>query len=711
MSTREIRRLQRQKLEAQAQETVEGSEDEIEEPVKQNKFNAFSFLGEEEEEEESEPEEQIQSKDERNDSTDHTVEIDSKPAAKSSMKKNKKKKSKKAKTQQEVPETNSDDELDRILAEVKSRDFKATKSPETNEDEQELDGIDFEEEYNEIEEPMPNYDPNFKNFTTERLKQSLSLLSIGSIKNLDSDEELKGLFGNLSLETIEDANATTSLGISPDVLKQFKRLARLTKGWGGKDKRSTPGTTRKLLLTRIKDDYLPTTQKPMLMEELKDSEILDIFDYKEDVAEVPELELKIRKEKKLGVKYFAFKKNFTVHERVSNTQFYASVVISPDHDALIALLRNYPYHAETLLQVSMVLLRQGSDKSTSNALVEKCLFVFDRCFHKFFHDLLSEAANGLIRLPYESFMNRQFYLCIFRYIINLGERATFFTSLSFCKFLLSVSPTEDPLGVRYFIDFYAIMSGEYKYLTQLANSPLVTCYTKWYTPGIAFSTVLAYLHLNDKENAKKLLIRAFSSHPYTALKMAQEIALAGNIPLRESDIEVDEETVLANETYMIRAKELWKGEDKLKFLNDELLGLFVNFKASKDSKPTTGIASKILSFFSKPKMETPSKEIPFNLLRFAILSGESKIMAKVPQSVWERDDVYEFDPLPPKNNTLGYSATGGVEGSKIIDTALDYVDQNVLASIIQNRTQDDEFEEMVRRVQQQQLEEQIEQEQ
>lgn len=150
------------------------------------------------------------------------------------------------------------------------------------------------------------------------------------------------------------------------------------------------------------------------------------------------------------------------------------------------LLQLNPYHQETLLQVAMVLLRQGDNKATSNALIERALFTFDRSFHKNFHELVMSAQNGLIRLPYEFFSNRQFYLNLFRYIVSLGERSLFETALTFCKFLLSLSPAEDPLGTRYFIDFYCIMSEEFEYLIQLSKSPLVTCYTRWYSPGIAF---------------------------------------------------------------------------------------------------------------------------------------------------------------------------------------------------------------------------------
>lgn len=373
--------------------------------------------------------------------------------------------------------------------------------------------------------------------------------------------------------------------------------------------------------------------------------------------------------------------------------------MTPDPESLMHLLQQYPYHAETLLQVAMVLLRQGSDKSTSNALIEKCLFVFDRTFHKNFHELLNEGKNGLVRLPYESFLNRQFYLCLFRYIMNLGERSTFLTALSYCKFLLSLSPAEDPLGVRYFLDYYSIMSEEYEYLIRFSKSPLATTYEKWLTPGLAFSTVLAYLNLDDVENAKSLLKVAYQRYPYASYKLLEIIGLSHDIPIKEHEISTNDEMVLAAETYLVRAGIMWNDQSKRQFLHDELLRLF---QEEKINSSKGSITSSIYGLFTSfQKADTPNKEIPFNLIRFAILSGENKIMAKIPESVWARDDVYEYDILPPQNDTVKYNEFTGVntKQDQVVDSLLTYVDQNVIGSIIQNQTEEDDFTEVLRQLQ------------
>lgn len=673
MSSRALRKLGGKSLEDELkkldinvspeEEHEEVEEEESQPAASQLKFNAFAFLGGEDE----------------NDEEEEHVEGDLKPVETpkpvETKKKSKKKRKAKNKSRSTTPAPeDDDDDIDKILAEVK-REEKQTK-PKTT-----LETYDFEDEYDSTLEPSEIYDSNFKNFTTERLKMSLPLLSIKSFKNLDQDQEYKNLFGNsLSTELIEDANSTTSLAISPELLQQFKKLGKMIRNWGGKDRRNIPGTSRKLLLSKIRDDWLPTQLKSVNMEELTEDEVFDLLRYKEDDVDESDLRVKVTKERNLGVRYFRFNKVNDTKSRVANTRFYASTVLTPDPESLMQLLQQNPYHQETLLQVAMVLLRQGDNKATSNALIERALFTFDRSFHKKFHELVSSAENGLVRLPYEFFSNRQFYLNLFRYIVSLGERSLFETALTYCKFLLSLAPAEDPMGVRYFIDFYCIMSEEFEYLIQLSKSPLVTCYTRWCTPGITFSTVLAYLELNRVDDAEKELQKAFEAYPYVAYKLLTDVALSSVSGVKESDFKVTYEVAVGSETYMVRAKLLW--QKHLNFLSATLEKLFKN-KHKPSSASYTSSFLGLLSFGTS-KDET-SKEVPFNLIRFAILSGENKIMAKLPKSVWNRDDLFEFDVLPPKEDMQELNLPNS---KRISDSLIDYVDQNLLGAMVQENTRD-----------------------
>ncbi|KGR11611.1 hypothetical protein MG5_02154 [Candida albicans P57072] len=713
MSSRALRRLERQKLENElsiSPEPERNGNDESDfddSPISKPKANAFALLNDGDNE--TDDEENSDNDNEEDESTEQTRSTPKQPNEPPKNKNNKKKQQQKKATtnkkkqQNKIVDEYGDDEFDKILEQMRIKDDQTTTVSVTNQKTL-INVYDFEEELDEITTPTPDFDSNFKAFTTNRLKKSLSLLSIKSVGSLDQDNEYKNLFGNLSMNTIEDANSTTSMGMSPEMLQQFKRLAKLTRGWGGKDRRGIPGTTRKLIFSKIKDDWLPTTLKPLNMEEIKPDDYVKFLDYKEDTADLEELQLKLNKEVNLGVKYFQFSKINNIKERVANTRFYASVVMSPDPESLMQQLQQYPYHVETLLQVAMVLLRQGDNKSASNALVERALFAFDRSLHKGFHELLYQASNGLARLPYERFMNRQFYLCLFRYITALGERSTFYTALAYCKLLLSLSPAEDPLGVRYFIDFYALMSEEWKYMVQFAESPLVTTYTRWYTPGIAFSTVLAHLKLNQEEKARGALKKAFEAHPYTAYKLYKQIGLSNDLSLSEGSFKIDTEVEIATETYLVRCTIMWNDQSHRQFLHDELEKLFSDWKLQNSNN---GVFSSILGSFGFKDNKKESNNAPFNLLRFAILSGENKIMAKLPQQLWSRNDIFEYDILPPKQDEEQTVLMGlSKKDESIVDHLLDYVDQNLLGSIIQSRTADEgNFDEIIRGLELQNVEE------
>lgn len=686
MSSRALRRLERLR-QSQTPETGD-SDDEDTGPVSKPAVNAFAFLGEDsesndEEEQTVEPEKPVKPEEPE----EPVVPV---PLNKSKKKKKRgKKKSAKSSGEDHGSDQNDndDDDLDRFLAEVRKKDLeKSTPVPEASFlDDTDVDGS-FEQPFDEAETPIAYSDSNYLYFTTARLKQSLPLLSVGSVKNLDADNELKNLFGNLSLDTIDDANSTTSLSILPEMLAAFKKMARLTRGWGGRDRRSIPGTARKLLLTRVRDDYLPTSQKPLEMQEYTKEDLLEVLRYKEDQEGYDFLQQKLKAEQKLGVHAFKFQKIPSVADRVANSRFYAAVVMTPDPDALMQLLQQNPYHVETLQQVAMVFLRQGNNKSTSNALVEKCLFVFDRSFNKRFHELLQDGKSELVRLPYESFMNRQFYLCLFRTIFGLSEGSTFFTALSYCKFLLGLSPAEDPLGVRYFIDHYAILSEEFDWLVRFAQSPLVSTYREWYTPGIAFSEVLALLHKGHHDAAREALRKAYSCHPYCAYHLLAQVGLASLIPLSEGDIHKDDAIALASETYLVRAPLLWKDQTHRQFLHDELS---VMMKESKRSGK---------SWFGKlfgAKTDDTATSIPVSLIRFALLSGENRVLSKMPEKIFDRDDVLEYDVMPPKDNSAGYDVFRGVESTTAAtDSLFDYLDHNIISAIVQNRT-GAEFEDLM----------------
>ncbi|KAH3679520.1 hypothetical protein WICPIJ_008595 [Wickerhamomyces pijperi] len=674
MSSRALRRLEREREKAlessgNSPAALESEEESYHAPpTSTNKAkNLFALMVDSEEEEAPE-----------DDSEEEQV---SKPIEKASLptksqkkkNKNKKAKGKKAKKQELSDEEDEDDEVkatvsedeefERLLKELKGED--ATKGAASGATTSQTIDLTEQEEQEQLP-PQHPIDPSYRHFTIRNQLQCQDLLRLNP-RELDPDTEFQKLFGKLSSEALEDANSTTSTSIPPEQLAQIKKLSKIIRGWGGRDRRSIPGTSRKLILTKVRDDWIPTQKSDITMDELTAAELIDNkLQETDDWMDVIKDDISVALRN--GIRQFKFtRSSLDPQSKMANSQFFHSVITSPNHENLISLLQRSPYHPETILQVALIFIRQG-DKSNSNGLIERALFVFDRAFKT-----NMELCNGLTRLPFNYYLNRQFYLTLFRYIDVLTKKGTYGTALAYCKLLLSLDPQGDPFGVRYFLDFYALIAGQYQYLIDLVKSPLVQVYKKWYTPGLAYSCALAYLKLGKLEEARCELKNAFLRHPYVGYKLLEAIGLASDIPVGDYKVfEVGPEIELECEAYVMRAGLIWNEASDRKFLHDTLLQIINS-------------GSKGLKF---DQLEDPV--IPLNLLRFVILSGEGKLMSKIPASIWDENEIYEFDVLPP--TTKNTELLNDFIDSRFMN---EQIDEQRLLEMVQNMSLQDYIDENV----------------
>lgn len=667
MSSRALKRLGKASLEdelAKYQKKAESDEDESNDegynhgPGKMNAANAFAFLqgSEEEGEDSEESEESEDEKEEVAKSTKHVAfsSADKKTGKNDLKGKGKGKYNKGAKTVDDLDE----DELDNILAQVKLEDKTLKKSnSEIVEDilsdaSSVVDSIEQDLENEETLPPWPVYTSGGKLLTPKKFHRCSGLLQVDP-RDLNSDREYENLFGKLSSAAIDDADSTSSSAISPEVLAQIKKLAKRIRGWSGRDHRSIPGTTRKLRLTKIKDDWLPIPKKPLSMDEITSENLLNLYTtkFKNDWKEI--LQGDIAKEYKYGIKYYNVEPGpaFSI---AATTEFFMSVVVQPDHESLIHLLQKCPYSIETILQVACILQRQG-DNSNTNGLIERALFVFDWSLPNSF-----ELGNGKTRLPFEYFLNRQIYLTIFRYISVLTQKSIFFTALTYCKLLLSFDPMDDPYGVRYLIDYYAFLSDEFQYLIDFVNSPLCRCYEEWLTAPLMYTVSLCYFKLGKAEEAKQALKDAYLRHPYTGHQILEKLGDIAHPWLLQ---DVNDAVKIGTAMYTVRLNTLVETPELKNFLTKELAAII-----EKTGKPNLG------AYYTNNL-----EKIPDNLIRNAVLSNESSVMAKIPESFWSDNDVYEFDVLPPQIGTTIYN----------------YVDDNqISAGVMQNTMQAEEIRQL-----------------
>ncbi|KJE89045.1 transcription factor 25 [Capsaspora owczarzaki ATCC 30864] len=181
--------------------------------------------------------------------------------------------------------------------------------------------------------------------------------------------------------------------------------------------------------------------------------------------------------------------------RIMHSSSYSTVqehflmaVNSYQVDAVANLLNMYPYHVGSLVQLSEV-SRMHGDLPMALELIERALFALEMSFHSLFN-----PALGTCRLSYRWRENRDVFLAIFRYLQLIGQRGCWRTALEYCKFMLSLDPYTDPMGVLLMIDFYALRAGEEAWLCRL--------FSEWdqarslsLLPNFAYSIALAKYRL------------------------------------------------------------------------------------------------------------------------------------------------------------------------------------------------------------------------
>ncbi|KAG0668335.1 hypothetical protein C6P45_004794 [Maudiozyma exigua] len=659
MSSRALRKLQNDEdLLASILESKEGSVGSRKPTITQAKnVNVFALMNDNEDSESE------------NDKDNDETETSDTPAVKTpvlltkSQKKRQMKKKKKQQKQKKKIENSSEDEndhnseddkeLDALLQEFKKKDIKIMNRRSKDSTINDADEDYFTASDSEDNEVLYNIKPDthicgdilkdtaFEKFPVKYLRHATRFFNT-DFKKLDPHSEFKLLFDDLSPESLEDIDSVTSTSISPQQLKQIQRMKRLVRNWGGKNRRAVPngpgGSAHTLKFTKVREDWIPTQRGELAMKQLTTEEIIDwqLWQRPTDWKEVIEEDVKRWKK---NVSFYRFEPLNTDQNKKAMTDFYLSVIVHPDHEALINLIASrFPYHIPALLQVALITIRQG-DRSNTNGLLQRALFVFDRAL-KATINFDSLSCN----LPYIYFFNRQFYLAIFRYILALAQRGAVTTAAEWCKVLWSLSPAEDPLGCRYFIDHYLLLIHDYQYIIDVSKSPLVNSYKQWYTLGLSLATVYSYFKIDEFENAKKELNKCFYHHgPALATLFVEK--LVGDESMVEGLCDMDSESeVLEGKAYMARFSAIWKDPNEINFLSKAISEVLTEFKKDKSM-----LDPHFTSISEDEEIENPFfiGEIPINLLRFAILSEESSIMAAIPSYIWSDYEVFEFDVLPP----------------------------------------------------------------
>ncbi|KAI4105333.1 MAG: hypothetical protein L6R37_002783 [Teloschistes peruensis] len=299
------------------------------------------------------------------------------------------------------------------------------------------------------------------------------------------------------------------------------------------------------------------------------------------------------------------------------------------------LTQGTAYHISTLLQVSEI-AKQQSDHSVSGDLLERALFSFGRSVHSSFITALSE---GKARFDFRRPENREFWLAVWRYIANLGQRGTWRTSYEWAKLLLALDPEGDPYCVHLNLDHLALRGGQAEHFISLCDNKSLN---QWMGgSNLSISKALAESKLKDPHKARLLLRSAIIEYPYIFSRLFQELSLDhvpksiwGQKPRTARE-------KFSSEVYVHNAKDLWN--------TPEAISLLVEVAESTKREGVVPLSNN---------------DITLDEARHILLSGIPALIDLLPRSYTTMPST-SSDPLPPLDNLPSYASSSGFEETEI----------------------------------------------
>lgn len=330
----------------------------------------------------------------------------------------------------------------------------------------------------------------------------------------------------------------------------------------------------------------------------------------------------------------------------------------------MALLQVYPWHVDTLLQMSEV-YRLQNDIGAASDFAERALYAFDRCLVPGFN-----VQSGACRLDFDYVENRPMFTALHRIIGYLGRRGCWATAFSFAKVLFALDPEGDPHGAALWLDFLAVKSGNGQWLLDmLAQRETSRAAALWHGyPGMGWNRALA---LRQKETAEKdkehaastaALVQAMKTFPEVIVLLADKInanipAAARQSPLThvEAGYSGDPSVVihLLSHIYVARNEALWKEPAVLAWFEKTVRDNIDSI----DDGPARAARAEAHAIAQTPRDLGADGElaIPLNICRHVLCSESTSWLGFLPPSVTSRP-FHAYDPLPPSSAQTAYDA-------------------------------------------------------
>lgn len=323
---------------------------------------------------------------------------------------------------------------------------------------------------------------------------------------LNPEHEIKRIYGNIRLW---DEDGTAENFTNQLTNNQKKNLEKLGRVWGGKDKRSVPGTTKKLSLVTIKPYWVPQIKSEMSVSKISADPGAFRFTHSDSYAE-------------------------------GEFQFVQRRAIGQDSADLFG---QYPYNVSILNQLAGNGINTGQASSESADLIERALYVFNRALL-----MSSQAVLGQSKFQFKYVENRQFYRTLYLYIDILARRGLWNTTLEFSKLIFSLDDGNyDPYGCRYMMDHFAVQGGDTTAIKYMLEEKMA--------PQLGYSLALALLLDGKDSEAEQALTTAIKTFPWIGYTLAESLGTQHNhrFDSSGSDSAIEAQAQL----YVLRNRTLW----------------------------------------------------------------------------------------------------------------------------------------------------------
>jgi len=519
MSSRALRRL---RVEQEASLAEEHDDDESSSDEEQNDGGGGGFMAMLEEESSSE-EESSESDDEEEDEEDQ-------PAVATS---NKSKKGQATAKKEQAP-VEEEEDLDAILSDMKIQN--------------QITGDEAE-----------NNDPSASTSSSTVRSILLSKANGYDTQDLDLDYALRDLLGGAAV-------AGNPLFIDDDDIQQQQQLqqqrGRNNRNRGGRNNRRT--VAKKYLFGKVKPEWgkppsfvggglgvKELTQDVLEEEEGNKWSVPWPYNESGDGSGEDDDENK-EKDAFPNAKWFTFGMSDTYSEI---NRKYEQMLSNPqagmqDPNLLAMFVADNPFFAETILQMAMVLY-YVNDRGRGSDLLRRCMYLYETALPSSL--LPSNSANNEANNDIFMDINRQpnsgFFACLFRIMQTSGMSGCHPNALAVGRYLLSLDPLRDPMGVLLILDYYALASRRASvalseededglelgasFIVDLVESEKITI--NWeddltsrhhkcpllQLPSWAFSYAMALYRLSRKEEADEALKTALETFPMVLPKLLE----------------------------------------------------------------------------------------------------------------------------------------------------------------------------------------------